>query len=246
MIKKIKVQESHSAKKRAEVQKGQSPFAQKGMHKEMTSLWHAGRKTIPPSGISLLAQKVIQESVDKAAREHDRPLKNKQEKVETTEHQKEEKEPEKSKKDLPERSDDTYDKRRSDSSLPSTPELSPSDLEATLSREKARETAPEVNSPYVLELSQAPIRSLKKEMTDIYLAVEEKGYISREEGRRVEYLSSAVERKLDAIESGKYSLTEEVAQAASLTQKLGSALHDMYHHGKKAKQDGNDLYFRSG
>ena len=65
-------------------------------------------------------------------------------------------------------------------------------------------------------------------MTQINKAAEEKGYVSAEEERRVEYLSSAVERKIEDVESGKYSLTEEVAMAVSVTRQIGSKLRDVY------------------
>jgi len=66
------------------------------------------------------------------------------------------------------------------------------------------------------------------EMKNINAAVEEKGYISQEEERRVEYLTSAVEKKLEAEESGSYSFTEDVAMSANITQQLGAKLMNVY------------------
>jgi len=72
---------------------------------------------------------------------------------------------------------------------------------------------------------------LYSEIKNLYKAVEEKGYISREETGRVEYLAGAVERKLEDIEEGKYSLTEEAALAANITKQIGAKLRDTYKGG---------------
>lgn len=109
----------------------------------------------------------------------------------------------------------------------------PDNLEDTLFLEKI-DLPPEIsNSQYALHLSHEPIKELKKEMTNIYKMVEDKGYMNEKEQRKVQYLTSAVEKKLEDVEVGKYSLTEEVARAASLTQQLGASLSIAYHSGKK-------------
>lgn len=109
-------------------------------------------------------------------------------------------------------------------------------LEETLRKEKTKEFPPEIfNSDYAGHLSLRPMQELKKEMMDIYQTVKEKDYISKEEERRIEYLSSAVERKLEDVERGSYSLTADVAQAASLTQQVGSSLKYQLSSAKKNK-----------
>ncbi len=96
------------------------------------------------------------------------------------------------------------------------------------------------NSEYAAHLSQKPMQNLYNEITKINHAVEDKGYISREEERRVQYLASAVERKLEDVQAGRYSFTEDVGRAASLTQQIGEKLRGMYHSEQK---DGkNELY----
>jgi hypothetical protein len=85
-----------------------------------------------------------------------------------------------------------------------------------------------MQSDYTQQLSHKPMGDIYSEMTQINKAAEEKGYVSAEEERRVEYLSSAVERKIEDVESGKYSLTEEVAMAVSVTRQIGSKLRDVY------------------
>lgn len=104
-----------------------------------------------------------------------------------------------------------------------------------LAREKIDLPLQLMQSEYTLHLSQRPMHDLYSEMTKINQAVEDKGYVNAEEQRRVQYLSSAVERKLDDIETGKYSFNEDVALAASLVQQIGAKLRDVYHRGKGEK-----------
>ena len=80
------------------------------------------------------------------------------------------------------------------------------------------------NTQYALGPSQIPMKDIYREMKNIYLEVGEKGYLNREEETRIRYLSSAVEKKLEDVEAGKYSLSEDVATAASLTQQISSRL----------------------
>lgn len=83
------------------------------------------------------------------------------------------------------------------------------------------------------------MESLYNEMSGLKKAVEDKGYINSEESRKIEYLASAVEKKIEAGETGKYSFTEEVAKAANLTRAIGSNLRDLY---KASKSSGNTNY----
>ena len=118
-------------------------------------------------------------------------------------------------------------------------------LEEAVAEERvARQQDPSrdlAESKYVLQLSEKPIRSIQEEMGNIYRIVEDRGYITTDEERRVEYLSSAVERKLDAIDEGKYSLTEDVARAALLTQSISDSLKNTYRRNKKENE-----WYRSG
>lgn len=106
-----------------------------------------------------------------------------------------------------------------------------SDLEE-LARQEV-ELPPEVlESQYAEQLSREPMGDIYKEMTNIYKEVEEKGYISREEEKRVEYLSSAVERKLEAEEAGNYSFSEQAARTASITRQMGASMINSYKGNK--------------
>jgi hypothetical protein len=94
------------------------------------------------------------------------------------------------------------------------------------------ELPPEVmNSQYAMQLSQQPMNNLYHEITGIKQAVEDKGYISAEEEKRVNYLASAVEKKVEAGEDGKYSFTEDVARAANLTRAISANLRGLYKSG---------------
>jgi hypothetical protein len=107
-----------------------------------------------------------------------------------------------------------------------------------LAKEKLDLPPEVVHSDYTKFLSQKPITDLYSEVTKINRAVEDKGYISREEERRIEYLSSAVERKINDSSQGKYAFNEDTAKAASLIKSLGSRLMDIYH----SNNSDNNMY----
>jgi len=99
-----------------------------------------------------------------------------------------------------------------------------------------------INMDYVAALSQKPTGDLYQEMSSLHHDFREKGYLSQEEGRRVEYLTGAIDEKLNAVEAGRYSLTEEVAQAVSSIKQLGSQLRDAYHNKNKGSPVMHDWY----
>lgn len=84
------------------------------------------------------------------------------------------------------------------------------------------------NADYVARMAQKPMASLYQEAANINREVEEKGYINREEEQRIAYLSSAVERKLEDVESGRYTLSEQAALAVNATKQLSEKLRAMY------------------
>lgn len=94
-------------------------------------------------------------------------------------------------------------------------------LEEAVAKERA-ELPPELReSEYARRLSQEPIEELYQELRGIRQEAEERGYISPEMERRAEYRIAAMENKLEDIEEGRYSLTEEVAEKALLTKAIG-------------------------
>jgi hypothetical protein len=105
------------------------------------------------------------------------------------------------------------------------------DLES-IAKEKI-DLPPEImNSEYAEELSQKPMSDIYKEMNNIYKGVEKKGYINSEEERQVEYLSSAVEKKLEDVDAGSYTFSGDAAVAANITQLIGSKLMSSYKAGQ--------------
>ncbi len=89
---------------------------------------------------------------------------------------------------------------------------------------------------YTLRLSQRPVETLYQEITGLRQEAEEKGYLSRADVRRVEYLTGAVEEKFRAADEGRYTFSQETARAASLTQQIGVELRSMYKRGFEAPQ----------
>ncbi len=78
-------------------------------------------------------------------------------------------------------------------------------------------------------LSQLDIKGISSEIKNIYQAVEQRGYITGQEQKLVGYALSEVERRLEDADAGRYKgFTEEVAEAASLIQRIGK---QMYHAG---------------
>lgn len=102
------------------------------------------------------------------------------------------------------------------------------DLEE-IARDQAKRVPEELfQSQYLTQLSQQPAKDLYHEMMQISQRVEDKGYVSREEEQRIEYLSTAMEKKMEDIESGRYSFTGSVAEMASTTRSVAEKLKDLY------------------
>jgi len=99
--------------------------------------------------------------------------------------------------------------------------------------------APGSNLDYVNELSQKPANELANEMKDIYQTTQDKGYLSPEEHNRVMYLSSAMEQKVSDVQTGSYSLTQEAAQAASMSQQLAHKMSSLY---KSQDEEPGNMY----
>ncbi len=114
-------------------------------------------------------------------------------------------------------------------------------LEETVQQER-REMAGQMREgkggDYITALSQQPAAQLYAQMSTLYQAVETKGYMNQEEQRRVQYIASAMEKKLEDVDAGRYSLTQEAARATSLTQQMSEVVRGMYKtdSGKKTKE----------
>ena len=86
----------------------------------------------------------------------------------------------------------------------------------------------EMGDLYARELGMRPMNQMYGEMKDINRLVAERGYMTSEENKKVEYIMQAVERKVDAAEAGAYTLTERLAQEVNVTHQLGETLREMY------------------
>ena len=119
--------------------------------------------------------------------------------------------------------------------------FSRSGLEETVQQERREMVGQERGrrgGDYIAALSQQPAAQLYAQMSTLYQAVETKGYMNQEEQRRVQYIASAMEKKLEDVDAGRYSLTQEAARATSLTQQMSEVVKGMYKTdgSKKAKE----------
>ncbi len=119
--------------------------------------------------------------------------------------------------------------------------LSRSGLEETVQQERRQmegQARGGMGGDYITSLSQQPAAQLYQQMSGLYQSVEAKGYMNQEEQRRVQYISSAMEKKLEDVDAGRYSLTQEAARATSLTQQMSEVVRGMYKmdSSKKAKE----------
>ena len=105
-------------------------------------------------------------------------------------------------------------------------------LEETRRREQIQIPPEVVNADYTRHLSQEPVKNLYQEMAGLREDIGQKGYMNRDDERKVEYMMGAVERK----RAEGYSFTEETARAANLTQQIGASLRNMY------KSEQRDMY----
>ncbi len=103
-------------------------------------------------------------------------------------------------------------------------------LEEQLFREKidSRTLANSPHSDYAQHLAQQPMAKIYHEMTSLYELAGEKGYLNGEEQRRVQYLASAVEQKVQDAQEHRYTMTEEAAAVLGITQQIGSKLRSLY------------------
>ncbi len=88
----------------------------------------------------------------------------------------------------------------------------------------------EVYKPF----QEMPMKELQQQVYQLGKAAGDRGYATREEVKLAHYAVSEVEKRLEAAEEGTYSLTEEAARAATLTQELSSTIQNLY---KRQRQD---------
>ena len=74
-------------------------------------------------------------------------------------------------------------------------------------------------------VSEKPVGDLYQEAMSLKDSIAEKGYISKEDERRAQYLTGVAEERL---ESKSYSFTKDTAKAASLTKMIGTGIRNDY------------------
>src|SRR3989338_6086516 len=80
-------------------------------------------------------------------------------------------------------------------------------------------------------LSQQSTMDLYQEIGSMKQVIESKGYISKADERKAEYLSGIVEERLQASKEGTYTFSEETARAASVTRQLAHNIKQAYKSG---------------
>lgn len=99
-----------------------------------------------------------------------------------------------------------------------------------------------LNAEYTVALSQRPAENLYQEVRAVTQRATEKGYFNQDEQRQVAYWTSAMERKLQDVEEGKYAMsTEEVARATSLIEEARGKMVGAY-KGDRVERKGHDWY----
>ena len=87
-------------------------------------------------------------------------------------------------------------------------------------------------------LSQQALPDISQAVQYIERKADERGYITGDEQRVVQYAMSEVEKRLEAVEEGRYrGFSEKAAEAASLIQLLGGQLM-----GQSYNHKGNQMY----
>lgn len=95
---------------------------------------------------------------------------------------------------------------------------------------------------YLNRLSQQPAQNLYTSLAEIEQDVMRRGgYVTEEERRNVQYISSAMEQKLDDAKAGDYTLTEEVARMGDAVHQMRDALLGSY----KRSDSGDTQYMRA-
>ena len=77
-------------------------------------------------------------------------------------------------------------------------------------------------------LSEKPLGELYQDALALKQSVDEKGYVSKADEQRAEYLTGVVEDRLRSAEEGEYSLTKDTARAASLMMRIGEEIQTVY------------------
>jgi hypothetical protein len=124
-------------------------------------------------------------------------------------------------------------KKSEDEEITSKKEL---DLEETVAQEQITLPAESANIEYgppgqeamfggYKPISEKPMGDLYSEAIALKDSIADKGYISKEDEKRAQYLSGVAEERL---QGSSYSFTEDTAKAASLTKMIGASIRNDY------------------
>lgn len=98
------------------------------------------------------------------------------------------------------------------------------------------------NYQQIVEMSQRPMAQLYNEMKSIYDTSLDQGYVTTQNAAQTFEIESAIERKLQDIDSGNYQFTsEQTERAASVSLSMKDKVSAMYVAGKE-KRPGNGMY----
>ncbi|MDO8656034.1 MAG: hypothetical protein Q7K45_02240 [Nanoarchaeota archaeon] len=86
-------------------------------------------------------------------------------------------------------------------------------------------------------LSERSVTELYQEIGALHKGVESKGYISRSDERKAEYLSGIVQERQEAAKQGTYTFSEETARAASITLQVAHSIKEAYKKGSTFEHD---------
>ncbi|MBS3116373.1 hypothetical protein J4421_02130 [Candidatus Woesearchaeota archaeon] len=105
----------------------------------------------------------------------------------------------------------------------------------------------QINAEYVAQLSTTPAEQLQQRMETVYGAVEKRGYMTWQEQQFVQETMSALEKKAEAVQAGRYTLSEQAAEAAMVTREVASKmLHNQYKSLKDKEQTRHSWYESAG
>jgi hypothetical protein len=154
----------------------------------------------------------------------------------------------KNKKDSQDTDDDTSNPKSSDDTevaIDSSKSLPNVSLEETVRNEQIMHQMQGDNSQfqeYIVGLSQQPMENLYQEITTLYGAAKESGYLSSDQQSRLQNLGSAIEQKVKDVEAGNYSFTKETAKAASASQSIKKNLDIFYNSNSDIHDNNSGLY----
>ncbi|NQV91048.1 hypothetical protein HQ489_01095 [Candidatus Woesearchaeota archaeon] len=102
------------------------------------------------------------------------------------------------------------------------------------------------NTEYALHLSQRPMQDLQNQMAGIYEISQERGYMTQEDQKKVAYISAGVHHKMEAIDNGLYTTSDDLTSKVKATKELSAHMlggnPDHVYHATGTKETQRDRY----